>query len=160
MPESPSSDSNSHRALAIEANNSAWELLDGRDFTDTDVDDLLERAYAAAYHWRRAADVTAVNLLRAAWLVSRAQAVAGHGEAALHHARRCGELTEHAGSEAADFDVAYALEALARALACHGDLEAAAATRDEARAIEIRDDEDRRLVEGDLAAAPWFGLDA
>ena len=40
------------------ANNSTWELLDGRELTDDEADDLLGRAYAATYHWRRAADAT------------------------------------------------------------------------------------------------------
>ena len=43
-----------HRRHGIEANNSTWELLDGRELTPDEVDDLLGRAYAAAYHWRRA----------------------------------------------------------------------------------------------------------
>ena len=44
-----------HRRYGIDANNSTWELL-GRDgLTPDEVDDLLGRAYAATYHWRRAA---------------------------------------------------------------------------------------------------------
>ena len=147
-----------HRAAAIDANNSAWELLDGRDLGATQTDELLERAYAAAHHWRRAEDSTVVNLARAAWLVSRAQTVAGHGDAALHHAERCAVLTDEAGDDAADFDRAYSLEAQARAHACRGDLDRARAALDAARAVEIADAEDREIVESDLAAPPWFGL--
>ncbi len=45
---------NWHRAQGVTANNSTWELLDGRELDGDDIDDLLERAYAAAYHLRRA----------------------------------------------------------------------------------------------------------
>ena len=72
----------------VAANNSTWELLDGRQLTDDEADDLLGRAYAATYHWRRAEGATAVNAARGSWLVSRCHAVLGQGELALHHARR------------------------------------------------------------------------
>lgn len=147
-----------HRAAAIAANNSTWELLDGRDLAADEKDDLLERAHAAAYHWRRAEGSTALNLARAAWLISRAQSVAGHGRAALYHAERSAALTSEAGADAADFDRAYAHEARARALACLGELDAARAAVEAARAVEIADQEDRELVDGDITSGPWFGL--
>ncbi len=149
---------NWHRAQAIEANNSAWALLDGRDHSPAEADELLQRAYAAAYHWQRAAGATAANPARAAWLVSRAHATLGQGEAALHHARRCADLTELAGHEAEDFDQAYSYEASARALACLGRMEEAGEHYRRAAAVEIHDEQDRAVFAGDLAAEPWFGL--
>ena len=44
-----------HRAMGVEANNSTWELLEREDLSPDEVDDLLGRAYASTYHWRRAA---------------------------------------------------------------------------------------------------------
>jgi uncharacterized protein YndB with AHSA1/START domain len=147
-----------HRMQAMSANNSAWELLDGRALGADEADDLLGRAYAAAYHWRRAVGATAVNGARASWLISRCHAVLGHGDLALHHARRAGERVAAAGELAADFDQAYVHEATARALACLGRLDEAEAELKLARAVEIGDPEDRSIVESDLAAEPWFGL--
>lgn len=147
-----------HRAQAMAANNGTWDLLDGRDHTPDEADDLLQRAYAAAYHWRRAAGSTAVNMARASWLVSRAHAVLGHGAVALHHAERSAEFVEQSGSDAADFDRAYVHEAYARAFACLGRMEEAGASREQALAVTISDDEDREIVETELAAEPWFGL--
>lgn len=149
---------NWHRAQAIEANNSVWELLDGREHSPAEADELLQRAYAAAHHWRRATGATTVNAARAAWLVSRAHSVLGHGEVALHHAHRCAALTERAGDAAADFDQAYAYEALARALACLGRLDEAHEHYRRAVAVEVHDEQDRSIVEADLAAEPWYGL--
>ncbi|MEM9564340.1 MAG: hypothetical protein AAGA93_17080 [Actinomycetota bacterium] len=55
----------------------------------------------------------------------------------------------------------YAVEARASAMACLGRLDEAGAAR--RRAIEvaavIADAEDRAILEADLAAGPWFGLD-
>jgi uncharacterized protein YndB with AHSA1/START domain len=145
-----------HRAMAVEANTAAWEIL-GRDgLTPDEIDDLLGRVYASTYHWRRAARRGPEHQARGSWLVSRAHAVLGHGELALYHADRCTEVVADAGLK--DFDLAYAHEARARALACLGRLDEARAELDAAHAVPIADDEDRTILIGDLTAGPWFGL--
>lgn len=149
-------DADEHRAAAIDANNSTWELLDGRDYTPADVDVLLGRAYAAAYHWSQAAGRTPANDARASWLISRCHAVLGHGVLALHHADRCAEHVARAGLT--DFDLGYAHEARARALACLGRRQEALTERALAGSIEIAEDEDREVFIGDLTAEPWFGV--
>ena len=150
---------NWHRAQAVTANNSVWELLDGREHTGSEADELLQRAYAAAYHWKRATGSTAVNMARASWLVSRSHAVLGHGDVALHHADRSAEFLERAGSAAADFDHGYAREARARAQACLGRMDEAGEAYRLAAATEIADEQDRSIYDGDLASEPWFGLE-
>jgi uncharacterized protein YndB with AHSA1/START domain len=145
-----------HRAVAVEANNSTWELLERVDRTPDEVDDLLGRAYASTYHWRRAARRGPQNQARGSWLVSHVHAVLGHGELALYHAERCAAVVGEAGLQ--DFDLAYVHEARARALACLGRLDEAAAELAAAHAVPIADDEDRKILEGDLAAGPWYGL--
>jgi uncharacterized protein YndB with AHSA1/START domain len=145
-----------HRAQAVEANNSTWELLDRPDRSAAEDDDLLYRAYAAAYHWARAAGSGPANAARASWLISRAHVVLGHGDLALHHARRCEAHCRAA--DLADFDLADAHEATARALACLGHLDEARAARAAAAEVPIADPQDRSIVEADLAAGPWFGV--
>jgi hypothetical protein len=89
-------------------------------------------------------------------------ATVGQSEAALRHARRCLALTDAAsiGEDGfADFDVAYAQEAMARALAAGGDRERAVEHRAAAAAVTIADDQDREIFAADLAAAPWYGLE-
>jgi uncharacterized protein YndB with AHSA1/START domain len=147
-----------HRAQAITANNSVWEFLVDRPLLPSEVDEVLERAYAAAYHWRRARGATAVNLARAAYLVARAHAVCGQGEAALHHAERCSDLVAAAPDDMADFDHAYAYEARARALAALGRVPEAVEMRRRAATVLIADDQDRAIFDADLAAGPWFGV--
>jgi len=149
-------DGDGHRTMASDANNSTWDLLGQDELTPDEADDLLERAYAAAYHWRRAAGRRPENAARAAWLISRTHASLGHGDLALHHADRCLDLVRTTGLE--DFDLAYAREAQARALACLERPDEAAAALAVAREVVIADDEDRAIFEGDLATGPWFGL--
>ncbi len=149
---------NWHRAQAIMANTSVWELLDGREYAAAEADDLLQRAYAAAFHWRRATGATIINQARASWLLSRAHVTLGHGELALHHADRCATFTEQAVHDAVDFDHGYVFEARARALACLGRLDEAREVRRRAAAVEIADDQDRSIFTSDLDAGPWFDL--
>jgi hypothetical protein len=93
----------------------------------------------------------AVNLARGEWQCSRVYAVLGRAEPALWHARRCVELCE--ANEIGDFDIAFGWEAVARAQSVAGDRAAAAEAVERALALanEIGDEEDRELVESDLA---------
>lgn len=151
-------DAHWHRRQGIEANNLVWELLDGRSHTSGEIDELLSRAYAAAFHWARASGREPANAARASWMLSRCHAVLGHGELALHHADKSAEVVADAGLT--DFDLGYAHEARARALACLGRLDEAASELARAFSTEVADDEDRSIFESDLVAEPWFGLES
>jgi uncharacterized protein YndB with AHSA1/START domain len=145
-----------HRAFARSLNNLVWRLLAASDRTTDDDARMADAAHASQYHWREAGGPPAT---RGEWLVSHVYAVLGRPEPALHHARRCLEL---AGTEpgVADFDHAYAAEAMARSLACAGELAQAAGwhSRATAAGATIADDEDRKIFTEDLATGPWFGL--
>ena len=146
-----------HRRLGGKTNGETWELLGSGELDGGRVEELLERAHASAYHWRRATEPGAVERARAAWLLARSHTVAGHRDLALHFAQRCAALTAEA-TEAADFDRAYAHEALARAHALAGQLDEAARERTAAVAVDIADPDDRSIIEADLADGPWFDL--
>ena len=147
-----------HRSQGIAANNGTWEWLAKPDGERTPDDDeqMTMSAYAAAYHWSRAARTGPENSARANWLLSRVWVVRGNGVLALHHADLT--LAVCAAAGLADFDLAYGHEARARALACLGHADGARIERAAAAAIEILADEDRNVVESDLASEPWFGL--
>ena len=149
-----------HRAQGIAANNGTWDWLgkpDGERTAD-DEEQMTLSAYAAAYHWAQAARSGPANVARANWLISRVWAVRGNGALALHHADIV--LSTCRDNDLRDFDLAYAHESRARALAALGRLEEAATERAAAAAVPVIDDEDRAIVEADLAAEPWFGLTA
>jgi hypothetical protein len=141
-----------HRRLAIECNNSTWELIDKADRSAADVEDMLRRAYAAAYHWERAAGSGPANEARAVWLLSKVHLLAGLPDRALHYGDRC--LTQCTANGLVDFDLAYAHECRARALRALGRDRDAAAEWERAKAVPIADPDDRSVVEADLAVGP------
>ena len=151
-------DPSAHRSLAIEANNSTWEILSKPtdQISAEEAEEMTRRAYAAAYHWQRAEGSTPANSARADWLLSRVWVVRGAGTQAMNYARRCMATCE--ASSLADFDLAYAHEALARAYACLGQAPEAKQHRDKAAQVPVADSEDKEMLDSDLASEPWFGL--
>jgi hypothetical protein len=145
-----------HLAQGKAAFNATWELLGAEARTPDDNGEMTRRAYASAYHWDRATGRIPANAARADWLLSRVWVVQGNGELALQAADRC--LVTCVEYGLVDFDLAYANEARARALACLGRHDEAAAALVLAKAVPVADNEDRELVESDLASEPWFGL--
>lgn len=136
-----------HRAQGIECNNAIWELVDAEQSAERD-EELLRRAYSSAYHWQRAARRTTENEVRARYMLAKVHLLAGQPERSLHYADGCKDLCEQHGI--ADFDLAYAREARARALkvldrADEAEIEWAAAL-----ATPVADPEDRAIVEADL----------
>ncbi len=147
------------RGLAASLNNETWTALDerradpGSDAATREL--LLYRAYAAAYFWRLAGGPA--QHARAEHLLARAAAAVGEDGAALRHARRCLALVEGADpADVEDWDLALALEALARAEQLNG-LPDARVTRDRARraCAAVADEEDCAVVERELASAHW-----
>jgi hypothetical protein len=138
-----------NRELGIELFNRTWALLES---PDRDADELLHCAHASAYHWMEAG--TAANRARSEWQCSRVYAVLGRAEPALHHARRCLEICESAPDEMEEFDLPFAYEALARANAVAGNEADAQEWLARARATgeRIADEDDRVLLESDLAS--------
>ena len=138
-----------HRAQAVEANNSLWDLFNKPDRTEDDNEDMLRRAYAAAYHWQRARGAKPENAARAHYMISKALLLSDQPEAALRSADKC--LAVCRANALTDFDLAYAQEARARALRAIGDAAEAAAAWTAATLVPIADPEDRRLLEADFA---------
>ena len=145
-----------HRWFARSLNGLVWRLLARPGRTREDDARMVDAAHASQYHWR---EVGGPPETRGEWLVSHVYAVLDRPEPALHHARRCLELADGEPG-VADFDHAYAAEAMARALACAGDLDQAATwhSRATAAGATVADDEDRQIFTDDLATGPWFGL--
>jgi hypothetical protein len=151
-PPAPPLDPETERALAVGLYNRTWELLRMPDRTPALNDEMIHAAHASRHHW--AAVGTAVNLARGEWLCSRAYAELGRGEPALWHARRCLEICVDDGI--ADWDIAAAYEAMARASAVAGDSRATrvwvARAREACAAIAEADD--REVIEADIDTIP------
>jgi uncharacterized protein YndB with AHSA1/START domain len=138
-----------HRAQAVEANNSLWELFDKRERSADDQEEMLRRAYAAAYHWQRARNAKPENAARAHYMIAKALLLSGEPEASLRSANRCLAICTKHGL--ADFDLAYAQEARARALRALGRDADAVAAWTTATSIPVADPQDREILQADFA---------
>jgi len=104
-------DPETQRQLAIDLFNLTWTYLDKPQRTIEENDTMLHAAHASRHHWAQIG--APVNLARGDWQISRVYAVLGRFEPAAYHATRCLEVClQH---QIADFDLAYAYEALSRA---------------------------------------------
>ncbi len=59
-----------HRALAPSLFNRVWELMDKKNRTEDETDEMLHAAHASRHHWMTIGEP--VNLVRGDWQVSRA----------------------------------------------------------------------------------------
>lgn len=140
-----------HRTQGVECNNSIWEMV-GAERTPENNEEMLRRAYASTYHWARAKGRAPVNDARGQYMLAKVHLLAGLPERSLHYADVCMHTTLENGF--VDFDLAYAHEARARALgALRRDKEAMTEWA-AAKAVPIADDEDREIVDKDLAEGP------
>jgi len=146
-----------HRYFAKASNGRVWELLRKEARSSAENAEMLHAAHASCYHWLYAG--TGVQHQRAEWLISHVYAVLADAPAALRHAVRCWELTHIHSSAVADFDVAYAYEALARAhvLAEHQAEAKHFLALAEQVGAAIANDEDRAIFLGDFASGQWLG---
>jgi DNA-binding transcriptional MerR regulator len=144
-------DTEARRRLAADCFNKTWALMEKADRTREEDDEMLHCAHASRYHWGEIG--TAANRARGEWQCSRVYTVLGRAEPALHHARRCLEICESEPGALEDWDLPFAYEALARAYALAGDETEMSRSLGQARSLgaAIADDDDRALLEGDLA---------
>src|SRR5262245_39408903 len=137
------------RRVAVGLFNHVWTLMELPDRTAEQTDEMIHGAHASRYHWGVIGKPE--NRARGEWQVSRVYAILGRGEPATWHARRCLEICQE--HSIGDWDLAFAYEALARASRVAGDLEGRERYLAKAReaADQIRDAEDRQLLDSDLA---------
>lgn len=140
------------RALATELFNHTWTLIDLAERTPEQVDEMIHASHASRYLWGQVGDVA--NWAVGEWQCARVYSTLGRGEPALWHARRCLELTVGAGF--GDWRLASAHEGLARAARVAGDetLAVEQIALAQAAMATIADEEDRAVIEADLASLP------
>jgi hypothetical protein len=145
----PDLDPGVRRALAAGLFNQVWGLLETPDRTPEQDVAMVHAAHASRHHWDEIG--TAENHVRGEWQISRVYSVLGRGEPALVHARLCLQGCQDNGI--GDFDLAYAHEAMARALyvlARDDEAAAEAALASECGAA-IADAHDREHFQEDIA---------
>ena len=100
-----------HRQIAVNCFNATWDLLDRTDRTPEDDLQMIHCAHASRYHWGVIG--SSIEFQRGEWQISRVYSVLGMGESALYHAEICNQTCVEEGI--GDFDMAFSLEAMARA---------------------------------------------
>ena len=142
----------SERQLAADLFNLVWTLLEQTGRTTEDEDRMVHAAHASRYHWGQVGGPEQFAI--GEWQCARVYSVLGRAEPALHHARRCLEIASAASLP--DWLIASANEGLARAYAVSGQRESALASRAAAEAAlaMVTDEEDRQVVQDDLASLP------
>jgi hypothetical protein len=143
-----------HRFFSAHCFNGTWDLLDKKERSPEDDEQMLLRAAASLWHWTQRPDATPESLSVGFWLVSRVHAVAGCAEEAV----RYGELSlaEAAKPGVAPYALAYAHEALARGHATAGRRKQAADHAALARkaADRMADEETKGALLADIATIP------
>ncbi|MFX1513834.1 MAG: hypothetical protein ACFFCQ_14715 [Promethearchaeota archaeon] len=108
-----------HRKIAVQLFNQTWDLLDKKERTDEENDEMIHSAHTSRYHWGvvvangKDPKVGPINLERGEWQISRVYSVLKRHEPALFHAQKCLDICK--ANDIGDFDIAFAYEALARA---------------------------------------------
>lgn len=100
----------SHKQLAVNCFNATWDLLDLKERTKDEEEQMIHLAHTSFWHWTQVVDHTPKNLSIGYWQLSRVYAVAGNGERALYYAERCQEVSSI--HMIAPFYIGYAYEAL------------------------------------------------
>ena len=158
MAEAPFDLPKAHRWFGIELNNRTMDALDAGLVTPGSCEPYIHAAHASCYHWMQVG--TVANRGRGEFLVASVYAAAGLGEAALRHARHNLELAEASPDQMADWDFAFAYDALARAYAAAGEMDAArqARAKAQAAAAAVADKEDRDYFLKWFEGGNWHGL--
>jgi hypothetical protein len=144
-------DAETQRRIAATLYNRTWDLLDlGDERTDAQTHEMVDIAHASNWHWSQVGGLE--QAVVGEWLISRANASAGFGEAAVRHAQRAFTLL-HSGDGLPDWLDASVQEGLARAHLADGDRDAAEfAFHAATDALDgIAEDDDRALIAGQLA---------
>lgn len=141
-----------HRWFAVTCNNRAWDLAERASRTPDEAQQMLNMAYAAAYHWSQVG--APVNAARADITLAHMLALCGQGALAQHHAERA--QAYFAQFPAEDWDDAYVALELAFAAAAQGQHAAHARHYARARSLAeaIADADDREVVLQTLARIP------
>ena len=141
-----------HRTLAATTFNRCWELLETKNRTPAQNDELLTSAFASRYHWSFAGG--AEKWIISDWMVSRAANAQGEDGIAVHFA----ELAWNAAQDprTPDWLLASTAEGMARAFAGSGDLVQANEWTERASKLvgQISDPEDKEIIADQLATVP------
>lgn len=116
-----------HRKMAVDSFNETWDLMDKNERTCEEDEQMLQATFASRYHWGKIGKP--IHFQRGEWQISRVYSLLNRPEEAVHHAKLCLKFTKEMMDASvdnegfADFDEAFAYEAMVRALSLKGQSE-------------------------------------
>jgi hypothetical protein len=139
-----------HRFFATECFNRAWDLIDKKDRSAAEDEEMLRLSMASTWHWTQRPDCTPVNLSVGYWQTARVYTLLKQANRGRHYAQMALDTAQNGST--GPFYVAYAYEALARVEALAGEKHKKEIYLNEARRLaeHIADVEDRKVLEADL----------
>lgn len=137
-----------HTILAKKLFNHTWDLIDKKDRTQEETDEMIHSAHASRFHWGKVGNP--LHFERGEWQISRVYSILRRAEPALYHAKRCLEICN--SNNIGDFDIAFAYEAMARAYSIAGDIKEKDKYLDLARSVcdQIKEQEDKQYFLSEL----------
>ena len=137
-----------HRYFAVTCFNMAWDLIDKRDRTAEENEEMIRLTHASIWHWTQREDCKSTNLSIGYWQASRVYALVGRVE----DARRYGKLCLKHSRQEEPFYLGYAYEALARAerLAGNEDLTSSHLANAFRLAHQVEEADERKALLDDL----------
>ncbi len=151
---------NAHHWFGKEFNNGIFPLLEKDNRTDEETREMICMAFAARLHWSRFSGCKIENIARGENMIATVLTYAGMKDAAMLYARRNHDIVFSNLDGVADFDISYALMVMARAYALNERFAEAEQFYQQCldSIDEIKDEEDKKIVQSDLGNGPWFGL--
>ncbi len=137
-----------HKYFSAHCFNAAWGLMDKKERTPEETEQMIELCQASLWHWSQREDGTDQNRSVGYWQASRVYALAGQ----TGSARRYGKLSLEAAADCPPFYRGYAYEGLARAEMVAGDKpkmkEYLSLAHEQAEAVKGL--EEKKMLEADL----------
>ena len=134
-----------HKWFAVECNNQAWDLVEAKERTAEQIEEMIHLAHAARFHWAKVG--TELNLLRGDVLLATAYGVATRPENAVVYAEAARSRVEKI-EEVTEFDRASVSGAYAKASRVAGNSTKAAEleVQFEHELSQVEEQEDRALL--------------
>ncbi|MCP4438366.1 MAG: hypothetical protein GY810_05425 [Aureispira sp.] len=146
--------------FAIEYNNYVWQMIGKPDRTPEEDEEMINAAHASLLHWSKSHKGSIVNIQRGEFMVALVYTYSGRKDNALHHARRCWQITQDNLNQMKGFDVSYAHSVLARAYALSGNQAGFTDhyTKAKETGQQIEKEGDKKLFLEDLVSGPWYNM--
>ena len=137
-----------HTKIAKDTNNGIWPTLDKENPSIEELEEALHMAHTSTYHWSKIGKP--INIARGEYMISRVLSALGRGESSLAHAEKSLRIAE--GTEAEDWDIAFAYEAITRAYVAGGDKNKGIEWKEKTqKAIDsVKGEQDRQVCQGEL----------